>query len=159
MPRNLSANNSTLKKSVIYQSDSQFSEDSLFRRDSEESFVVHRNRIVPTLSSVIQSNATSSVDEPLLPARLRPSKEKQNYDTKAEERGDASGSRNVAAGRPSHWEDSRKSSYAGRRSRRNSFSDDSQLTIENFGGSQDHLNFIGRNPDKDLGKSNYPIKL
>lgn len=32
----------------------------------------------------------------------------------------------------------------GRRSRRNSLTDDSQLTIENFGGSQDHLNLIGR---------------
>lgn len=34
--------------------------------------------------------------------------------------------------------------FAGRRSRRNSISDDSQLTIENFGGSQDQLNMIGR---------------
>lgn len=34
--------------------------------------------------------------------------------------------------------------FAGRRSRRNSLTDDSQLTIENFGGSQDHLNLIGR---------------
>lgn len=33
---------------------------------------------------------------------------------------------------------------SGRRSRRNSISDDSQLTIENFGGSQDQLNMIGR---------------
>lgn len=31
----------------------------------------------------------------------------------------------------------------GRRSRRNSFSEDSQLTIENFGGSQDQINLIG----------------
>lgn len=35
-------------------------------------------------------------------------------------------------------------SPSGRRSRRNSVSDDSQLTIENFGGSQDQLNMIGR---------------
>lgn len=41
-----------------------------------------------------------------------------------------------AAGRPSNWEDQRRTSYGGRRSRRNSVSDDSQLTIENFGGSQ-----------------------
>lgn len=41
-----------------------------------------------------------------------------------------------AAGRPSNWEEQRRSSYAGRRSRRNSITDDSQLTIENFGGSQ-----------------------
>ncbi|XP_052839254.1 patronin isoform X39 [Drosophila gunungcola] len=32
----------------------------------------------------------------------------------------------------------------GRRSRRNSSSEDSQLTIENFGGSQDQLNTLGR---------------
>jgi hypothetical protein len=37
---------------------------------------------------------------------------------------------------------------AGRRSRRNSFSEDSQLTIENFGGSQDQLNMIGQTIDR-----------
>lgn len=35
----------------------------------------------------------------------------------------------VAAGKPTHWEDTRKQSYAGRRSRRNSFSEDSQVSI------------------------------
>uniref|UniRef100_A0A182MNE4 CKK domain-containing protein n=1 Tax=Anopheles culicifacies TaxID=139723 RepID=A0A182MNE4_9DIPT len=50
----------------------------------------------------------------------------------------------IPAGRPSNWEESRKTSFSGRRSRRNSFSDDSQLTIENFGGSQDQLNTVGR---------------
>ncbi|XP_032292370.1 patronin isoform X18 [Drosophila virilis] len=50
----------------------------------------------------------------------------------------------VAAGRPSNWEQSRRPSFAGRRSRRNSSSEDSQLTIENFGGSQDQLNTLGR---------------
>lgn len=55
----------------------------------------------------------------------------------------------AVAGKPSHWDD-KKTSYAGRRSRRNSVSDDSQLTIENFGGSQEHLNLIERNPDKDF---------
>lgn len=127
------------KTQSLQQSVSEFSEDSL-RRGSEDSFVVHRGRGVPTLSSVLQS------EEPLLPARLRPAKEKSNHDTKAEERGDGK----QAAGRPSNWEDTRKPSYAGRRSRRNSTSDDSQLTIENFGGSQEHLNFIGRNPDKEV---------
>ncbi|XP_069965036.1 patronin isoform X24 [Bactrocera oleae] len=34
--------------------------------------------------------------------------------------------------------------FQGRRSRRNSSSEDSQLTIENFGGSQDQLNAVGR---------------
>lgn len=47
-----------------------------------------------------------------------------------------SAARAEAAGRPSNWVDTRRSSYGGRRSRRNSISDDSQLTIENFGGSQ-----------------------
>lgn len=47
---------------------------------------------------------------------------------------------------------------AGRRSRRNSFSEDSQLTIENFGGSQDQLNMIGtldrRSQDRERKISN-----
>ncbi|XP_052839259.1 patronin isoform X43 [Drosophila gunungcola] len=77
--------------------------------------------------------------EPLVPARLRQAKEKTNVESKADERGDF-----VAAGRPSNWEQSRRPSFAGRRSRRNSSSEDSQLTIENFGGSQDQLNTLGR---------------
>jgi hypothetical protein len=85
---------------------------------SDDHFVVHRGRGVPTLSSVVQA------EEPLLPARLRPAKEKQNQDSKAEERGEP-----IAAGRPSNWEDSRRSSYAGRRSRRNSLSEDSQVSL------------------------------
>uniref|UniRef100_A0A182TNJ1 Uncharacterized protein n=1 Tax=Anopheles melas TaxID=34690 RepID=A0A182TNJ1_9DIPT len=79
------------------------------------------------------------MQEPLVPARIRQAKEKTNNDSKAEERGDS-----IPAGRPSNWEESRKTSFSGRRSRRNSFSDDSQLTIENFGGSQDQLNTVGR---------------
>ncbi|XP_041968719.1 patronin isoform X3 [Aricia agestis] len=55
-----------------------------------------------------------------------------------------------AAGRPSKWAGSREASFAGRRSRRGSVSDDSQLTVENFGGSQDRLHFAGRNPEKEL---------
>lgn len=78
-------------------------------------------------------------------ARLRPSKEKTNQDSKADERGEL----NKAAGKPSNWEDQRRTSYAGRRSRRNSLSEDSQLTLENFGGSQENLHFLGRNPDKE----------
>lgn len=78
-------------------------------------------------------------------ARLRPSKEKSNQDSKSDERGEL----NKAAGKPSNWEDTKRSSYAGRRSRRNSLSEDSQLTLENFGGSQENLHFIGRNPDKE----------
>lgn len=115
---------SVRKTQSLQQSVSEFSEDSL-RRGSEDSFIVHRGRGVPTLSSVLQA------EEPLLPARLRPAKEKSNNDTKADERGD--GRPSTAAGKPSNWEETRKTTYAGRRSRRNSTSDDSQLTIENFG--------------------------
>lgn len=101
--------------------------------------------------------------DPLLAARLRQAKEKTNTDSKSEERGilvsfdhfvaflnyDYFSScllgdyQMVAAGRPSDRTE-RRPSYAGRRSRRNSLTDDSQLTIENFGGSQDHLNLIVR---------------
>lgn len=45
----------------------------------------------------------------------------------------------------------------GRRSRRNSTSDDSQLTIENFGGSQDQLNMIGRTMERERTISNTVI--
>lgn len=41
-------------------------------------FVVHRGRMIPTLASM---------QEPLVPARLRQAKEKSNNDSKAEERG------------------------------------------------------------------------
>ncbi|XP_016994575.2 patronin isoform X35 [Drosophila takahashii] len=99
--------------------------------------------------------------EPLVPARLRQAKEKTNVESKADERGDF-----VAAGRPSNWEQSRRPSFAGRRSRRNSSSEDSQLTIENFGGSQDQLNTLGRyERDRErklsntsVGGSGYPVE-
>lgn len=114
------------------------------RGEGEEQFVVHRGRGIPTLSAVALSGHSQSQDEPLIPARLRPSKERTNQDSKADERGEP-----IAAGRPSNWEEQRRTSYAGRRSRRNSVSDDSQLTLENFGGSQENLQFLGRNPDKE----------
>lgn len=41
-------------------------------------FVVHRGRTIPTLASM---------QEPLVPARLRQAKEKTNNDSKADERG------------------------------------------------------------------------
>lgn len=47
-----------------------------------------------------------------------------------------------------HLTNARLSYLAGRRSRRNSLSEDSQLTIENFGGSQDQLNMIGTTLDR-----------
>lgn len=44
----------------------------------DENFVVHRSKGVPTLSSM---------NEPLIPARIRQAKEKTNNDSKADERG------------------------------------------------------------------------
>ncbi|XP_054740809.1 patronin isoform X3 [Anastrepha obliqua] len=109
------------------------------RNSENEAFVVHKSRGVTTLSSLHSQQQQHQQQEPLVPARLRQSKEKSNIETKADERGDY-----VPAGRPSNWEQNRRPSYAGRRSRRNSSSEDSQLTIENFGGSQDQLNAVGR---------------
>ncbi|XP_067628269.1 patronin isoform X5 [Eurosta solidaginis] len=108
------------------------------RNLENEAFVVHKSRGITTLSS-LHSQQNQQQQEPLVPARLRQAKEKSNNETKADERGDY-----VPAGRPSNWEQNRRPSYAGRRSRRNSSSEDSQLTIENFGGSQDQLNAVGR---------------
>ncbi|XP_070140585.1 patronin isoform X38 [Drosophila kikkawai] len=127
-----------------------------------EAFVVHKSRGITTLASMHSQQQQQlhqqaqqqpqyhhqqsqlqlqqqQQQEPLVPARLRQAKEKTNVESKADERGDF-----VAAGRPSNWEQSRRPSFAGRRSRRNSSSEDSQLTIENFGGSQDQLNTLGR---------------
>ncbi|XP_058464489.1 patronin isoform X21 [Malaya genurostris] len=129
--RSPSAN--TLRKHVsardIQEQQAQYSQQQPYQ-DQDEGFVVHRSKGVPTLSSM---------HEPLVPARIRQAKEKTNNDSKAEERGDS-----IPAGRPSNWDETRKPSFSGRRSRRNSLSEESQLTIENFGGSQDQLNTIGR---------------
>ncbi|XP_016928613.2 patronin isoform X47 [Drosophila suzukii] len=154
-----------------------------------EAFVVHKSRGITTLASMhsqqqqqlhqqhqqqqqqqyhqqapqqhpSQSQLQIQQQEPLVPARLRQAKEKTNVESKADERGDF-----VAAGRPSNWEQSRRPSFAGRRSRRNSSSEDSQLTIENFGGSQDQLNTLGRyERDRERKLSNtsvgsaYPVE-
>ncbi|XP_032590801.1 patronin isoform X38 [Drosophila grimshawi] len=52
--------------------------------------------------------------------------------------------------------------FQGRRSRRNSSSEDSQLTIENFGGSQDQLNTLGtryeRERDRERKLSNTSVE-
>ena len=126
----------------------------------QESFVVHRGKTVPTLNNVAV-NANSSGDSGVsagTPSRSRVAaiKERFNVDTKADERGESAGngggngSSGSPAGVPSNWEDRKVSTYSGRRSRRNSItSDDSHLTIENFGGSQDNLSMFGRNPDKE----------
>ncbi|XP_024867470.1 patronin-like isoform X5 [Temnothorax curvispinosus] len=113
-----STSSSTVKKSQSLQQTAESHPYDDRRAGSEESFVVHRGKGIPTLSSVADEKSAG---------------------------------RTEAAGRPSNWEDQRRSSYAGRRSRRNSITDDSQLTIENFGGSQDNLHNFGRNPDKELG--------
>ncbi|XP_039307077.1 patronin isoform X3 [Solenopsis invicta] len=108
----------TVKKSQSLQQTAEGHPYDDRRAGSEDNFVVHRGKGIPTLSSVTDEKSAA---------------------------------RTEAAGRPSNWEDQRRSSYAGRRSRRNSITDDSQLTIENFGGSQDNLHNFGRNPDKELG--------
>jgi hypothetical protein len=97
---------------------------------------------VPTLAQVIRSVSPSSQDERSSPAsRMSVSRtvSVNNEDPDA-----------PAAGRPSNW-NANKTTYAGRRSRRNSITEaDSQLTVENFGGSQDNINklVIEKNPDK-----------
>ncbi len=104
--------------------------------------MVQRGRAVPTLSSVDHY-----------------SKEQLNTDTKSDERGesDDAARRTVfdhmrsipVAGRPS--DTPRRTSYSGRRSRRNSSDENaSQLSIENLGGSQDNLHLLSRNPDKEM---------
>lgn len=126
-------------------------------RSSEESedFVVHRGRNVPTLSQVIRSVSPSSQDERSSPAS------RMSVSRRDPSSGGAAGASSFtsdpndsdglqAAGRPSDFK-ATKTTYAGRRSRRNSITEaDSQLTVENFGGSQDNLNrfTIGKNPDK-----------
>ncbi|EAT43241.1 AAEL005304-PA [Aedes aegypti] len=123
---------STLRKHVSTRDmhDQQQPQYSQHPQQSHQPYHQDQDEGVPTLSSM---------QEPLVPARIRQAKEKTNNDSKAEERGDS-----IPAGRPSNWEENRKQSFSGRRSRRNSLSEDSQLTIENFGGSQDQLNTIGR---------------
>ena len=117
----------------------------------DESFVVHRGKSVPTLYNVVTGGDGATARG----SRVAAIKERFNMDTKAEERGEdrspPSSSSSGPAGVPFNPED-RKSltSYAGRRSRSNSITDDSShLTIENFGGSQDNLSMFGRNPDKE----------
>ncbi|KAH8372727.1 hypothetical protein KR009_004053, partial [Drosophila setifemur] len=162
-------------------SENQTVQSSSFDGNHAEAFVVHKSRGITTLASMHsqqqqqlhqqqyqqaqqQQQSQSQIQlqqEPLVPARLRQAKEKTNVESKADERGDF-----VAAGRPSNWEQSRRPSFAGRRSRRNSSSEDSQLTIENFGGSQDQLNTLGRyerERDRERKLSNtsvgaYPIE-
>ncbi|XP_028036099.1 patronin isoform X12 [Bombyx mandarina] len=85
-----------------------------------DQFVVHRGKAVTTLASLARRDDDNGYEAGPI----------------------------VPAGRPTRGEG--RDSFAGRRSRRGSVSDDSQLTVENFGGSQDTLHFAGRNPEKEL---------
>lgn len=61
-----------------------------------------------------------------------------------------SGFEDRPAGKPSDRPAGSVTPSTGRRSRRNSFSEESQLTWENFGGSTDNLHLIHRDRDKDV---------
>ncbi|XP_034230679.1 patronin isoform X3 [Thrips palmi] len=130
--------------SSLKRSQNRGSGDALDDR-SDEAFPVHRGRGIPTLSSV--STGGAGGDEPTAPARTRQRDRDRSSESEADR--DAGGGLSLPAGRPSNWEDQRRSSYAGRRSRRNSVAEESQLTLENFGGSHENLHLLGRNPDKE----------
>jgi len=128
--------------------------DSRTDTSGDEGFVVKKGRTVPTLSSVSHSHRSIS------PGSDLGQKERLNQDTKSEERGETETpsvtrsnsiyeSQRGPAGAPSEKHTPR--SYAGRRSRRNSTSDNqSQISLENIGGSTENLCVLGRNPDKEM---------
>ncbi|XP_069186002.1 uncharacterized protein Patronin [Procambarus clarkii] len=134
--------------------------DSSMSDGQEGDFVVQRSRGLATLSDMMRTQSprpSQDLDPPY--SSRSTTKEKYNMDSKEEELGERSrglvrrGSFNnshpdlPAAGMPSRYEER---PHGRSRSRRNSISaEDSQLTIENFGGSQDNLNYIARNPDKE----------
>ncbi|KAK3888904.1 hypothetical protein Pcinc_007065 [Petrolisthes cinctipes] len=135
--------------------------DSSMSDGQEGDFVVQRSRGLSTLSDMMRTQSPRpSHDFDHIPYSSRSAtKERFNMDSKEEELGERSrglgrrGSINnshpdlPAAGMPSRYEER---PHGRSRSRRNSISaEDSQLTIENFGGSQDNLNYIARNPDKE----------
>ncbi|XP_042234616.1 uncharacterized protein LOC121874529 isoform X5 [Homarus americanus] len=134
--------------------------DSSMSDGQEGDFVVQRSRGLATLSDMMRAVSPRPSQELDAPYSSRSTtKEKYNMDSKEEELGERSrglsrrGSFNnshpdlPAAGMPSRYEER---PHGRSRSRRNSISaEDSQLTIENFGGSQDNLNYISRNPDKE----------
>ncbi|KAK8726896.1 hypothetical protein OTU49_010116 [Cherax quadricarinatus] len=134
--------------------------DSSMSDGQEGDFVVQRSRGLATLSDMMRTQSPRPSQELETSYSSRSTtKEKYNMDSKEEELGERSrglgrrGSFNnshpdlPAAGMPSRYEER---PHGRSRSRRNSISaEDSQLTIENFGGSQDNLNYISRNPDKE----------
>ncbi|KAK7069879.1 hypothetical protein SK128_011064, partial [Halocaridina rubra] len=134
--------------------------DSSVSDGQEGDFVVQRSRGLSTLSDMMRTQSPRpSQDLDSHFGSRSVTKEKFNLDSKEEELGERSrGLRRhgsftnshpdlPAAGMPSRYEER---PHGRSRSRRNSISaEDSQLTIENFGGSQDNLNYISRNPDKE----------
>lgn len=67
-------------KEIIQQPQSyNASQQNLFGHQDDSGFVVHRSKGITTLSSM---------QDPLMPARLRQAKEKTNSDSKADERGE-----------------------------------------------------------------------
>jgi calmodulin-regulated spectrin-associated protein len=134
-------------------------------------FVVQRGRTIPTLHSVAAGGGHQSHRSLSPGSEVGGTKERLNQDTKSEERGETdtpppfsstlnrSNSlleqmRNIqAAGRPSSRAETSPAvkSYAGRRSRRNSTDDNqSQISLENIGGSMENISVLGRNPDKEM---------
>ncbi|CAL4102155.1 unnamed protein product [Meganyctiphanes norvegica] len=133
-------------------------------------FVVQRSRGLATLSDMMrnqsprqqtfdaesQRSRQQSFDTESQYSHHTNAKERFNMDSKEEElegrrlsrRGSFNSQQDLpAAGMPSRYE---QKPQGRSRSRRNSISaEESQLTIENFGGSQDNLNYIARNPDKE----------
>jgi calmodulin-regulated spectrin-associated protein len=108
-------------------------------------FVVHKSRAVPTLLR----NRDDS-DERHLPAAGKPSNwESLNRRSSTPQQQQQQQQQQQAYSPAAPVQE--RTIHTGRRSRRNSINaEESQLTVENFGGSQDNLQFIGRNPDKDV---------
>ena len=124
------------------------------KKENNESFVVKRSKNIPTLDSVVAGHVDHESGV----------KERLNQDTKSEERGESTPTSSsgkplhfyhqepttLAAGRPSDRTDSPQYKNRGR-SRRNSTDDNqSQISLENIGGSMENLSVYKRNPDKDL---------
>jgi hypothetical protein len=97
--------------------------------DDPSSFVVHKRKAIPTLAQRI--------------SRL-------NNSAAAVAGHEDSGFEDRPAGKPSERPAGSATPSTGRRSRRNSFTEESQLTWENFGGSTDNLHLIQRNRDNDI---------
>ncbi|XP_055706496.1 patronin isoform X2 [Phlebotomus papatasi] len=132
----------------------------------DSAYVVHRSRPVPTLTSIHHEASPppppTAAERTSLVVSSNESHRGQNQYYGGEERHSIDA---VPAGRPSNWDEHRKQSFAGRRSRKNSLSDESQLTIENFGGSQEHLNHFFRaereqraSPGSSIGEPAVPVR-